>query len=532
MDEKLKKFIQYFINVWLISKRGSQFNPTVWNHYGCIGYRTNNHLEGFHSQLKKDLADTKKPDIYTVIKHLRKVDAIQCNIYLRRKAYTNVEKARKQPKNNREKDLRIEKIQADFLIHRNFKDYFEALVHQVAIPYGENIEFENENDLDDSDDSDEQDIIKVKKTKLDANIFDNVYKNDNYFNDYFINNINKTSIPTSIPTSIQPATIQPVQPVFQPLYTFNDVQLLTIRGQITAYKSFTSMQHMDPRILEYLQKFLKNSQNLTNNISVLGPTKSTKQQKDIVIIKKGTKRKENKEEKVIKKKKLNDDIEITSIQTTTKYKGPILAATWKLNSTEWLSNGHKFLQLMEKNIYKVHYRGLFNPELYINFKSNTTQFNPDTIFDSPFVQILLADNHWVTVTNYNPFYTDITNDYSNKWFYFDSFNNPSQYIPSIKHAMKRLNTQSGSIQMVHCKVYPQHGSDDCGLFALAYVIALHEQKDPSKLFFEQISMRLNYNLCLESGKVTQFNYIEQQNTIVQYTEHTVDISKEKLNVSI
>jgi hypothetical protein len=69
------------------------------------------------------------------------------------------------------------------------------------------------------------------------------------------------------------------------------VQLLTIREQIQAYKSFTSMQHVDPRILEYLQKFLQNSQSLTNNISVLGTTKSTIQQKDIVIIKKKYKKK-------------------------------------------------------------------------------------------------------------------------------------------------------------------------------------------------------------------------------------------------
>ena len=46
------------------------------------------------------------------------------------------------------------------------------------------------------------------------------------------------------------------------------------------------MQHADPRILQFLQ----NSQNSTNNISVLGPTKSTTtQQKDIIIMKKSTK---------------------------------------------------------------------------------------------------------------------------------------------------------------------------------------------------------------------------------------------------
>ncbi len=42
--------------------------------------------------------------------------------------------------------------------------------------------------------------------------------------------------------------------------------------------------------------------------------------------------------------------------------------------------------------------------------------------------------------------------------------------------MKRLNSRASSIKMGHCNVYPQHGSDDCGLFALEYVIALSEKK--------------------------------------------------------
>jgi hypothetical protein len=116
-------------------------------------------------------------------------------------------KATKQPKNDREKEQRIQKIQDDFLTHGNFNDYFKALVHQVAVPYSENLEIENENDVDDIDEIDEideQDIIKVKKNKIDANIFDNVFKNDNFFNDYFINNINKPA------TSIQPPSFQPV----------------------------------------------------------------------------------------------------------------------------------------------------------------------------------------------------------------------------------------------------------------------------------------------------------------------------------
>jgi hypothetical protein len=50
----------------------------------------------------------------------------------------------------------------------------------------------------------------------------------------------------------------------------------------------------------------------------------------------------------------------------------------------------------------------------------------------------------------------------------NSFNKPLVYIPFSKNAMKILNSQASSIKMVHCNGYPQHGSDDCGLFVMHY----------------------------------------------------------------
>jgi hypothetical protein len=77
---------------------------------------------------------------------------------------------------------------------------------------------------------------------------------------------------------------------------------------------------------------------------------------------------------------------------------------------------------MQKNIHLTNISGLFNPEIILNYASNTTCFNPNTIYDSPFAQILHADNHWVTVTNHNSFYEEEQQQHKYKWFYFDSFN--------------------------------------------------------------------------------------------------------------
>ncbi len=112
----------------------------------------------------------------------------------------------------------------------------------------------------------------------------------------------------------------------------------------------------------------------------------------------------------------------------------------------------------KKKIIQIIYHDYLTQKYYA---SNTTCFNPDTIYDKHFAQILHADNHWVTVTNYNSFYEE--QQHENKWFYFDSFKKPIVYIPYIKNTMNRLNSQKSLIKMVHCNVYPQHGSNYCGL---------------------------------------------------------------------
>ncbi len=132
---------------------------------------------------------------------------------------------------------------------------------------------------------------------------------------------------------------------------------------------------------------------------------------------------------------------------------------------------------MGKNYYASKINGLSYPELFFNYKSNTTCFNAEKIFDSPFAQISLADIHWVTVTNFNPFYTlSIEKKWMNTIYLFCTAS-ISHFIINlfVKNDMKRLNSKSDSIEIVHFSVYPQYGSDDCGLFDLGYIIALSEK---------------------------------------------------------
>ena len=107
MTKQLVNFITYFVNVWIIGKHGNNFSPLVWNQHACIGNHTNNQLEGFHSQLNKDL-DT-KPSIYTVIRHFKTIDSQQTNKYLRIKNGVELQKSKK-TKKDREKDERLAQI--------------------------------------------------------------------------------------------------------------------------------------------------------------------------------------------------------------------------------------------------------------------------------------------------------------------------------------------------------------------------------------------------------------------------------------
>jgi hypothetical protein len=67
------------------------------------------------------------------------------------------------------------------------------------------------------------------------------------------------------------------------------------------------------------------------------------------------------------------------------------------------------------------------------------------------------------------------------------------------------------------EVEQQDGSKDCGLFALAYVLAIANYKDPAKLRFNQSSMRAHFNSCIQLGKFSEFesSYIDKEPT---YTE--------------
>ena len=139
----------------------------------------------------------------------------------------------------------------------------------------------------------------------------------------------------------------------------------------------------------------------------------------------------------------------------------------------------------------------------------------------PFIQVLHAKDHWVTITNYNPFFDP---QFSlGLWFVYDSLNRPDFYLPFLKPALKRLSFNANRFVVRTCKLTPQYGYTDCGLFALGYAIAIAERKDPAKIAFNQSVMQHQFNWMIEKSIVIQFNHSMIDNDPV-YTEHEIDTS--------
>ena len=211
----------------------------------------------------------------------------------------------------------------------------------------------------------------------------------------------------------------------------------------------------------------------------------------------------------------------------------IVDTQWLVKPEEWLTNGHidAFQNLIYDRYKYQGFSGFIHPSRF-EPSSIGRDFilNPETIHERPFVTILNAGkNHWVTLTNYNPHWVHKNETGLGVWFIYDSLNNVEFYANSIKPALKRLNEDRGTITIMACDMNKQYGTDDCGIFALAYAIAICMDKNPAKLLFEQISMRNHFNQVLKSQNLQQFNHLEIENsTLSHYYEYAIDIRDEQL----
>ena len=113
-----------------------------------------------------------------------------------------------------------------------------------------------------------------------------------------------------------------------------------------------------------------------------------------------------------------------------------------------------------------------------------------------FVQVVhVSGNHWVCISNKfsAPGVCDV----------YDSMSlSPSPTLNRQVAAVMKWHEPSFTMRFINVQI--QSGASDCGLFALAFAVALCEGKDPHNCLFDQTQMRNHLAMCFEKCELTDF----------------------------
>ena len=116
---------------------------------------------------------------------------------------------------------------------------------------------------------------------------------------------------------------------------------------------------------------------------------------------------------------------------------------------------------------------------------------------SQFVQVLhINENHWITVSNIGclPNYINI----------FDSLPHTGLSAQARIQISCLLSTKEAIITSAYQCVQQQHGTQDCGLFSLAFATSLCFGENPAEIIYIQNQFRPHLLNCLTVGKMTPF----------------------------
>lgn len=156
---------------------------------------------------------------------------------------------------------------------------------------------------------------------------------------------------------------------------------------------------------------------------------------------------------------------------------------------DWLNDGHitaasKLLQKQYPN-----QNGLRSTQLLAK-KLKWQSSNVD------FVQIVhVGGNHWVCASNAlsSPGVCDV----------YDSM--PASHSSTLTRQVAAImKSPEPAFTMRYINVQMQNGANDCGLFAVAFAVALCSGKDPHICSYDQSQMREHLFQCLEKGEMTEF----------------------------
>jgi len=150
-----------------------------------------------------------------------------------------------------------------------------------------------------------------------------------------------------------------------------------------------------------------------------------------------------------------------------------------------------------------HFNGLEDTLLLFHEKRKRSPICPQT------VQILHVDgNHWITVSSLG------CKNGDNSGNEFDITVYDSIYFRLSKHTeillAKLLQTKQRAFTVKISSVNKQAGTDDCGVFAVAYCTSLVYGQNPSMFVYNQTVMRAHLVTCLENKKLEPFPILRER----------------------
>lgn len=132
------------------------------------------------------------------------------------------------------------------------------------------------------------------------------------------------------------------------------------------------------------------------------------------------------------------------------------------------------------------------------FKQNIKHFKKE---DKNMIQILhrgtIDSGHWLTVS------TVECKDGQVNWF--DSLFNDLD-VDTKRQICAIMKSEGSQLHFLKCPVQNQIGSADCGLFAIAFAVAICFGMNPSKVIFVQEKMRSHLIECLENNFFCNFPF--------------------------
>ena len=137
--------------------------------------------------------------------------------------------------------------------------------------------------------------------------------------------------------------------------------------------------------------------------------------------------------------------------------------------------------------------------------AETLSFN---IQQGEFVQVLnILGNHWLTVLTVGcqPGSVNI----------YDSIRSISVPTRTKEQISTIMFAQQKAITLVFQPVQSQHGSSDCGLFALAFATSLCYQENPVEINYTQHKLRSHLLDCFTRGRMSPFPRSSRMRKIVK-----------------